>query len=59
MEKLYLTIEEAAQYVGIGEKALRNYMDDDPIPYLRVGNKKLLQRAALAEYFERKQEVRK
>lgn len=59
MEKLYLTIEEAAQYVGIGEKTLREYMDDEPIPYLRVGNRKLLQRAALAEYFERKQEVRK
>lgn len=57
MEKLYLTVEEAARYVGIGEKTLRKYMDDDPIPFLRVGNRKLLQRAALAEYFEGKQEV--
>lgn len=59
MEKLYLTIAEAAKYVGIGEKAMRDYVNSaDPPPMLKVGGKRLLQRSALAGYFERKQDVR-
>lgn len=56
---LYLPITEAAEYVGIGEKAMRDFVNSaDPPPYLKVGNKRLLQVAALPAYFERKQEVR-
>ena len=59
MEKLYLPIDEAAQYVGIGVNKMREYVNgSDPPPFLRVGNKKLLQKAALADYFEARQEVR-
>lgn len=56
---LYLPINEAAAYVGIGINAMRDFVNSaDPPPYLKVGNKKLLQVAALPTYFEDKQEVR-
>ena len=56
---LYMCLEDAAAYVGIGVKELRRYVNsDDPPPYLRVGNRRMLQVAALGPYFERKQEVR-
>ena len=59
MDKLYLRIKEAAEYVGIGENRMRDLVNsDDPPPYLVVGKEKRLQKAALAEYFERRQEVR-
>lgn len=58
-EKLYLTAIEAAEYVGIGVKAMRDYMNsDDPPPFLRIGNERRLERAALQDYFRRKQEAR-
>lgn len=57
--KLYLTITEAAQYAGIGEHTMRDFLDSaDPPPYLRIGRKRLIQASALAGYLERKQEVR-
>lgn len=56
---LYMDVKQAAAYVGIGEKAMRDYVNSvDPPPYLMNGNRKLLQVAALAEYFEKRQEVR-
>ena len=59
-EPLYVTVAEAAQIAGIGEKAMRAFMDgSDPPPYLRIGTKRLVQRAALGWYLETKQEVRK
>ena len=59
MKKLYLTVAEAAAYVGIGEKTMRDYVNSsDPPPLLKVGGKSLLQRKALAGYFESKQQVR-
>lgn len=58
-EKLYLTIEEAADYVGVGERYMRDLVNSiEPPPYLRIGNKRLLQKAALERYFEGLQEVR-
>lgn len=56
---LYITVEEAAEYVGIGKHTMYEYVNSaDPPPYLLVGKKeKRLQKSALAEYFERKQEV--
>lgn len=60
MDKLYLTIPEAAEYVGIGERHMRELVNSRcPPPYLRVGTKKLLQKAALADYFESIQEVKR
>ncbi len=59
MDKLYLSVEEAAEYVGIGANTMRDYVNSsDPPPYLKVGKKRMLQKAALAPYFERLQEVR-
>lgn len=59
MDKLYLPVDEAAQYVGVGEKYMRDLVNGStPPPYLRIGNKKLLQKSALPAYFERMQEVR-
>ena len=59
LEKLYLSISEAAEFVGVGVSTMREYVNSsDPPPYLKVGKKKLLQRAALADYFEQRQEVR-
>ena len=59
MDKLYASISEAAEYVGIGEKTMREYVNSiDPPPYLLVGKKKMLQVAALEKYFHEKQEVK-
>ena len=59
LEKLYLSISEAAEFVGVGVSTMREYVNSsDPPPYLKVGKKKLLQKAALASYFEERQEVR-
>lgn len=59
MEKLYLSVEEAASYVGIGVNTMRDFVNStDPPPFMKVGKKVLLQKAALAPYFERKQEVK-
>lgn len=58
-DKLYLTVAEAAAYVGIGINAMRDYVNGiDPPPYLKVGKKVLIQKSALAGYFEQRQEVR-
>lgn len=60
MEKLYLNVEEASKYVGVGIRYMRNLLNsDDPPPYLKVGKKRLLQREALPIYFEARQEVRR
>ena len=60
MDKLYLSVEEAAEYVGIGRDALYDLLNGaNPPPYLRLGKKRLLQKAALAEYFEELQEVKR
>ena len=57
---LYMNVRDAAAYVGIGEKALRDYVNStDPPPYLMNGQKKMLQVAALADYFEQRQEVKR
>ena len=58
-EKLYLTAQEAADYVGIGVKKMRDYLNStNPPPYLLVGGEKRVQRKALEPYFESLQEVR-
>lgn len=53
---LYLTVEEAAAYAGIGIGAMRDYMASaDPPPMLVVGTRRYVQRAGLARYLEDKQ----
>lgn len=60
MEKLYLTVAEAAEWSGLGEKAMREFVNSiDPPPHMKVGNKKvLIQREKLPAYLEGKQAVR-
>ena len=56
---LYVSAERAAKIVGIGVQKMYEFMNsDDPPPYLNVGNRRMLQVAALEPYFERKQEVK-
>lgn len=60
MDKLYLTVAEAAEWSGVGERQMRCWLEsDEPMPYLRLGRRRLIQAAALPEYIERKQEVRR
>ena len=55
---LYLTVSDAAAYAGIGRDLLLRYIDsDDPPPYLKVGNRRMLQVSRLGDYLERKQDV--
>ena len=52
---LYLTVEEAAKYAGIGINAMRTYIDSayQP-PILMVGSRRYIQRGGLARYLEEK-----
>ena len=53
---LYLTVEEAAAYAGIGIGAMRDYVASaDPPPLLVIGTRRYVQRAGLARYLEDKQ----
>lgn len=53
---LYLTVEEAAAYAGIGIGAMRAYMDGaDPPPLLVIGTRRYVQRDGLARYLEERQ----
>ena len=57
--KLYMTISDAAAYAGIGVNTMRAYVNSaDPPPYLKVGNRVMIQTAALAPYLEKKQEIK-
>ena len=53
---LYLTVEEAAHYAGIGINTMRTYIDSEyPPPMLMVGSRRYIQRDGLARYLEEKQ----
>lgn len=53
---LYLTVKQAAEMAGIGEKAMAGYVDGaDPPPILKVGSRRYIQREALAKYLEERQ----
>lgn len=53
-EKSNLTIEEAAEYSGIGRNKLRQLSDDETCPFvLWVGNKRLIKRRELDEFIGR------
>ena len=59
VDRLYLSVTDAADYVGIGVNAMRDYVNSaDPPPYLKVGKKFMLERAALPGYFHERQEVK-
>ena len=56
---LYLSTSQAAEMSGIGEKQIRDWLNSaDPMPYIRIGAKRMIQRDTFPAYLERKQEVR-
>ena len=58
-DTLYMSVEEAADWAGIGRNAMRDFADSaDPPPMLVIGSRrptKYIQRAGLPAYLERKQ----
>lgn len=53
-EKSNLTVEEAAEYSGIGRNKLRELSDDDHCTFVRwVGSKRMIKRKKLDEYTEK------
>lgn len=53
-EKMNLTLEEAAQYFGIGVNKLRELTDQENINcVLWVGNKRLIKRKVLETYLNK------
>jgi excisionase family DNA binding protein len=53
-EKSNLTIEEAAEYSGVGRNKLRQLSDDENCPFvLWVGSKRLIKRRELDEFLDR------
>jgi excisionase family DNA binding protein len=45
---------------GIGQRTLRDMLNSrDPMPYIRIGSKRLIQRDALPEYLKKRQEVKR
>ena len=49
----FMTAEQAAEVSGIGENRLRALMDERKIEFLPVGNRRLITREALYDYYER------
>ena len=50
--KIALSIEEAADYTGIGRNTLRNLVEWKKIPVLRVGRKVLIKTDILETFME-------
>ena len=52
-DKVLLTINEAAEYIGVGHTALRKFLDgrEDEFCVL-VGNRKLIKREKLEKYIK-------
>lgn len=51
-EKIALSIEEAADYTGIGRNTLRNLVEWKKIPVLKVGRKVLIRKDVLEIFLE-------
>ena len=48
--KMGLTIEEAAEYTGIGRNTMRKLVDWGKLPVLKVGRKSIIRRDALEHF---------
>lgn len=51
-EKIALSIEEAADYTGIGGNTLRNLVEWKRIPVLKIGRKVLIRKDVLEMFLE-------
>ena len=57
-EKSNLTLEEAAEYSGIGVNKLRQMSDKETCPFvLWIGSKRLIKRKKLDEYVDGKYSI--
>ena len=52
MDKFGLTIEEAASYTGIGRDTLRQLVEWDKLPVLRVGRKSIVLTKTIERFLE-------
>ena len=57
MDKLAMTIEEAAVYTGIGRNTLRQLVKWEKVPVLRIGKKVLIKTDVLNQFLEVNQGV--
>ncbi len=48
--KIGLTIEEAAEYTGIGRNTMRKLVDWGKLPVLKVGRKTIIRRDTLEQF---------
>ena len=57
MNKIGLTIEEAAEYTGIGRDTLRKLVEWEKLPVLRIGRKSLILTNAIERFLQANQGV--
>ena len=57
MDKFGLTIEEAASYTGVGRDTLRQLVEWDKLPVLRVGRKSIVLTKTLENFLEANQGI--
>lgn len=50
MNKIGLTVEEAASYTGIGRNTLRKLIEWEKIPVLRIGRKSIVRTDVIKEF---------
>ena len=55
--KIGMTIEEAAVYTGIGRNTLRNLVQFDKLPVLRIGRKHIVRTEILEQFMVANQGV--
>lgn len=57
IEKIGMTVEEAASYTGIGRNTLRSLVNYGKLPVLRVGRKNIICTDVLMKFLEKNQGV--
>lgn len=55
--KIGLTIEETAEYTGIGRDTLRRLIEWEKLPVLRIGRKSIIRTATIERFMELNQGV--
>ena len=50
--KIAMTIEEASEYTGVGRNTIRNLVEWEKLPVLRVGRKVLIKSDILEKFME-------
>ncbi len=50
--KIAMTIEEASEYTGIGRNTMRNLVEWEKLPVLKVGRKVLIKSDILEKFME-------